>query len=202
MSEYNRFIARIVTRLRPEAWDAIIPHGPAWASVAGPLPDPWRYLMGPGPQPWHVAGPHPEPWRSPAIRAFDRLSAVGLNPQPLPPEEMFAVAITTSMLTQVVGLGNTADLYGGEAAGNFQRRAHRMLSEWDEICPRWPKWPKNWPPPPDPPGWLGDEMSPAAHFLAAAQVLASSEMVMDESIASALAEIGNRQFEQSLSRMG
>lgn len=214
MSEYSRFIARIITRLNPEAWDAIIPHGPPW--VTGLVPDPWRqFLVGPGPQPWHtgpkpdpwfigrdVLGPSPQPWRTPVSQRWDRFSAVALNPQPLPPKERFAVAVTDAMLSQVVHLANAAELAGGDSGGNLLRRAVTMLQDWDELCPRWPKWPKNWPPPPDPPDWLGDEMSPVAHFLAATRVLAAADAVYDESIASTMSELGDRQFDYSLSRMG
>ncbi len=202
MSDYNRLIARIITRLNPEAWDAINPHGPAYGAIMGPFPEPWRLLA--EPDRWvigsQVAGPFPQPWRSPASQRWDRLSAVALNPQPLPPKERFAVAITDAMLSQVVALANEAALGGDSERG--LRRAFMLLQEWDELCPRWPKWPRTWPPPPDPPDWFKDEMSPVAHFLAATRVLAAADAVYDESIASSLAEIGNRQFEQALSRMG
>jgi hypothetical protein len=136
--------------------------------------------------------------------AGNRMNAVVLNSQPAGvPTEAYAVAYADMMLSKVVDLAQMAEVTGNEGARSV---AVSMLDEWDELCPRWPhiKIPKHWgwPPPPPPPDWLGEEMNPEAHFLAAARVLAASEVVADADIAARMAEIGAKQFEASLERMG
>jgi hypothetical protein len=90
-------------------------------------------------------GPLPDPWA--------RLAAVGLNPQPLPPDpppDQLGAAIASEFV-------RTAWL-----SGLFGRDQGRVFAELDDWCPTRPKRPKLppwWPPIPEPephPDWYID----------------------------------------------
>ncbi|MDQ4488812.1 hypothetical protein RBS60_01220 [Sinomonas sp. ASV486] len=97
----NYELLSVIARLRPEAWDAIIPRS--------------------------------------AFRS-NRLAAVALNPQPLPPGPPDDLATAAARMTQrLIHLAIEADIRGEDSAG--------WLTEFvDDYCGSWPhKWPVPWP---------------------------------------------------------
>lgn len=137
-------------------------------------------------------GPPPRPWWRLAfdlslVLPADRIGAVALNPQPLPP----AWAQLADVLVQrALALSDHA-LVGGdrEAAGRF------VLQMVDDICPP----PRKFPFPPVPPGggdpepgpdWV--EISDAGLMLLGARLRQAAAIVADEALAGALTEGGAR----------
>ena len=127
-----------------------------------------------------VSGPLPDPWR-----------AVALNPQPLPPAELYALALADAHIHELLTLDRIGSLFGEEAARRTQEQALRVIAEIDEICPRRPKWPKGWPPPPPPP-WGEQEMNPTELFLFGTRLLAASEQMEQGRIGEALGKLGEK----------
>jgi|GEM_PF-1640188 len=143
----------------------------------GPLPDPW------GP----VAGPRPEPWRW-----------VMLNPQPLPPQELRALALADTHIQEILTVDRLVTLWGDEIAGRAQEQAFRLVAEVEELCPRWPRWPKSWPPPPPPPPEWGEEMTATALFIFGARFLAAAELTEHERLRDALTALGEKALSLSM----
>jgi hypothetical protein len=135
-----------------------------------------------------ISGPQPDPWR-----------AVALNPQPLPPKALYAVALADKYIEEVLALDRVGALLGGEVMERAQDRALCLIAEIDELCPRWPKWPKVWPPPPPPP-WEAEEMSPTELLLYGARLLAASGLMEQERLQLALADLGEKALDLSLNR--
>ena len=98
-------------------------------------------------------GPQPEPWRW-----------VMLNPQPLPPRE------PTRSPSRMRTSGSFRAMIAWPrywAAGLRSARWSDRCAWWprSKVCPpRWPRWPKVWPPPPPPP-WSREEMTPTESFV-------------------------------------
>lgn len=140
--------------------------------VGGPQPDPWR------------SGPLPDPWR-----------AVMLNPQPLPPREFRALALADAHIQEVLGLDRMGALLGGEVAARTLERSLRLVAEIDELCPRWPRWPKGWPtgwPPPPPPPRPDEEMTVTELLVFGSRFLAASELAEQGSLQDALVGLGEK----------
>src|SRR6187549_2463608 len=98
---------------------------------------------------WRViAEKHPEIWD---VIGGDPLSAVALNPQPLPPRSAFLAALileVTERMTDVCELADLIPRPGGER-GNILVAGH-VARFVDDICANGLKikWPLPWPPPP------------------------------------------------------
>lgn len=140
--------------------------------VGGPRPEPWR------------AGSFPVPWRE-----------VMLNPQPLPPQELSALALADVHIHEVLGLDRLGALLGGEVAERTLDRSLRLVAEIDELCPRWPRWPKGWPtgwPPPPPPPRPDEEMTVTELFVFGSRFLAASELAEQGPLQDALAGLGEK----------
>lgn len=136
-----------------------------------------------------ISGPQPDPWR-----------AVALNPQPLPPKALYALALADAHIEEVLGLDRVGALLGGEVAERGQDWALRLIADLDELCPRWPKWPRVWPPPPPPPVWENEEMTSTELLLYGTRLLAASELLQQERLQGALADLGERALDLSLNR--
>ena len=173
MESVHRALAQLIARLRPEAWDAVIPHGPP--SVFGPRPEPWRQAMA------------------------DRLSMVALNPQPLPPGELYAMALSDALIQEVFGYEAMGHVLGGRATANAAGLAVRAIAEFEELCPRWPRWPRTWPPPPPPP-WPHEEMTQSELLFVAGNFLAAADIAREGPVAEALDSAGSRLMAMSLGR--
>jgi hypothetical protein len=133
-----------------------------------------------------VSGPQPEPWR-----------ALMLNPQPLPPREHYALTLADAHIHEFLASDRIGALLGGEAAERGQERALRVIAEIDDLCPRWPNWPKVWPPPPPPP-WGQEEMNPTELFLFGTRMLAASELMEQGKLPEALGRLGEKALGLSL----
>ena len=128
-----------------------------------------------------AAGPQPEPWR-----------AVMLNPQPLPPRERMALALADAHIQEVLNLDRIGTLFGADVAQRAVERGFGIVSELDDLCPRWPRWPGSWPPPPPPPFGHGEQMTPTELFMFGARFLAASELASQERLKGALAALGEK----------
>ena len=135
-----------------------------------------------------VSGPQPEPWR-----------AVALNPQPLPPKAHYALAVADAHVQDLLNLDRLGALLGGEVQERSLGRALRTVADLEEICPRWPRWPRNWPPPPPPP-WEREEMAATELFVFGMRVLAASELVEQGELQKALAGLGEKALGLSMPR--
>ena len=117
-----KFLAQLIVRIRPEAADAVFPHGPIGALGA-------------------------------AVERREHGS------QPQPTREVAVIAAADAHLAEIIALTRTAEGVGGETGKNLVRLALSKVADFDELCPRWPKWPigwppiGHWPPPPPPPWW-------------------------------------------------
>lgn len=182
MDSTHRAIARLIMRRNPAAADAFIPHGPPTIRLGS-----------------QVAS-FGAPWR---MGASDMLELVALNPQPLPPRELYATAVTTALIDSVMGYAQLSATFGPAAAKDAERLAIEAIADFDDICPRWPRWPHfpkfpKWPPPPPPPYDLEDEMGPSELLVVASNLLAASETLGTGAIAEALDRTGTRIMEQAL----
>jgi hypothetical protein len=143
------------------------------------------------PVPWNLkdiaSGPRPEPWRY-----------AMLNPQPLPPRELYAVRVADAHISELTTLDRIGSLFGGEVSQNTLERSLRFVSELDEICPRWPKWPKRWPPPPPPPWWRDEEMTATELFVFGVRILDAAGRVEQEKLGDALANLGEKALSLSM----
>jgi hypothetical protein len=158
-----RFIADVLAKI----------FGPSWYD--GP-----RYGVGPLDQ--YAAG----------ARVFDRGSAVMLNPQPLPPRALFAMAIADAHIQEVLSLDRIGALMGDEIEERALNQALRQIGDVNELCPRWPRWPRVWPPPP-PPQWdLGDEMTSPELFLFGTRFIGAAGLVGQERLQGALVQLGEK----------
>ena len=127
-----------------------------------------------------VAGPHPDPWRE-----------VALNPQPLPPRAVYTLALADAYVQQIVQLDRAAVLHGEDVSQRAVERAFRLVADVDEICPRWPRWPKTWPPPPPPP-WSRETMTETELFVFGTRILAAAEVLEHGQLQEGLAGLGER----------
>jgi len=127
----------------------------------------------------------------------DRRSAVMLNPQPLPPRAMLAIAIADAHIQEVLSLDRIGALMGDEVEQRALNQALRQIGDVDEICPRWPRWPKMWPPPP-PPWWdLGDEMTSLELFLFGTRFIAAAGQTNEGKLQDALVLLGEKALDLS-----
>ncbi len=152
-------------------------HGDLGRLVAGPQPGPWLVDR--------VAGPLSNPW-----------AAVMLNPQPLPPRESYALALADAHIGELVALDRLGTLLGGEVAGHAVERSVRLVAEVEELCPRWPHWPKNWPPPPPPP-W-SEEMTDTALFVFGMRFLAAADVLEQGEMQAAVTRLGEKALDLSM----
>lgn len=152
-------------------------HGPLTDLVRDPSPEPWKAIRGPLPDPW---------------------SWVMLNPQPLPPGELQALALADAHVQELLGLDRLGSLWGGEIGGRAEERALRLIAESDELCPRWPRWPKTWPPPPRPPRGWDEEMLTTELFVFGSRLLAATDLFEREGPREALTALGEKALSLSM----
>jgi hypothetical protein len=120
----GRFIAAIFAKLHPAIYD-VPPHGI----------DPFRAILK------EFAG---------TAAAYSGASAVELNPQPLPPRWAYALKLADAYISEFVTLDRMGNLLGGDVAKRALDQSLSLVSDIDDICPRWPRWPWPWPPIPWP----------------------------------------------------
>jgi hypothetical protein len=127
------------------------------------------------------------------VRALDRASEVTLNPQPLPPKALYALALADAHIQEILSLDAAGALLGGEVSKRALDRSLRIVADIDELCPRWPAWPKIWPPPPPPPPFhLGDEMTATELFVLGTRFLAAADLVQHENLQGSFVRLGEK----------
>jgi hypothetical protein len=153
---------------------------------------------GPGRKMESISGPLHDPWH-----------AVMLDPQPLPPREFYALALADAHIHEFLISDRIATVYGGEVRERALNRSLSFVAELDEICPRWPKWPKRWPPPPPPPPARppfsrnesrDEEMTATELFVFGSRLLGASEVIEEAKLRDALAGLGEKALKISTQR--
>src|SRR5215217_6531175 len=146
-----------------------------------------RFLARLDPRLWEIPFPH-NPLVGYSAASLTNSDAVSLNPQPLPPGELLALAVADAHLSEIVRLANFGDGAGRETA-------LRRIADVDELCP--PLWPK----PPKgvfPPRWWWDFREPMREseaFFMGARFLSAAEVVGDDVVREALTRTGLRMME-------
>ena len=173
------------------------PEGPAHSP--GPL-DPYirkaleRSVIGAGvgTNLWRViAEKHPEIWD---VIGGDPLSAVALNPQPLPPRSAFLAAVIlefTERMTDVCELADLIPRPGGEP-GNIIVAGH-VARFVDDICGNGLqiKWPFPWPAP----QWFTETLSGADLIVMGTQFQQCAVIAMDRDLARTFADAAHALLE-------
>ena len=179
------------------------PDGPEEAP--GPL-DPYirkaleRSVLGTGVSTnlWRViAEKHPEIWD---VIGGDPLSAVALNPQPLPPRSGFLAAVILEFSERMTDVCELADLIprpGGER-GSIIVAGH-VARFVDEICGNALriKWPLPWPPPP----WFSTSLSGADLIVMGTQFQQSAVIAMDRDLGRTFADAAHALLEAGAARL-
>jgi hypothetical protein len=161
----GRFIAAIFAKLHPAIYD-VPPHGI----------DPFRAILK------EFAG---------TAAAYSGASAVELNPQPLPPRWAYALKLADAYISEFVALDRMGNLLGGDVAKRALDQSLSLVSDIDDICPRWPRWPWPWPPIPWP--WTQEEeMNPVELFVFGMRILGASQVVQQEKLSGALTALGEK----------
>jgi hypothetical protein len=124
--------------------------------------------------------------------AYDRGSAVALNPQPLPPREAHAMALADAHIVEILSLDRAGSLLGGEVLERALGQSLRQVADIDELCPRWPLWPRIWPPPPPPPWELDEVMTNTELLLFGSRFMAAASLASEGKLQDALGRLGEK----------
>ena len=147
---------------------------------------------------WRViAEKHPEIWD---VIGGDPLSAVALNPQPLPPRSAFLAALileVTERMTDVCELADLIPRPGGER-GNILVAGH-IAKFVDDICGNGLRirWPFPWPSP----AWFTDSLSGADLIVMGTQFQQSAAIAMDRDLARTFADAAHALLEAGAARL-
>ena len=137
-------------------------------------------------------GPHPEPWSG--FGSFSNLSdAVSLNPQPLPPQYLFAIMIAEEVVEHMSRLQDFADI-AGQSGSPAQDYMAQFMDDI-ELCPPWRKWPF---PPPKRGDTLFDPVDLVTMGVAFTHL---AETVPDERLRGDIQGMGARLMEKSAARI-
>ena len=147
---------------------------------------------------WRViAEKHPEIWD---VIGGDPLSAVALNPQPLPPRSAFLAALileVTERMTDVCELADLIPRPGGER-GNILVAGH-IAKFVDDICGNGMRirWPFPWPSP----HWFSDSLSGADLIVMGTQFQQCAAIAMDRDLARTFADAAHALLEAGAARL-
>jgi len=147
---------------------------------------------------WRViAEKHPEIWD---VIGGDPLSAVALNPQPLPPRSAFLAALileVTERMTDVCELADLIPRPGGER-GNILVAGH-IAKFVDDICGNGMRirWPYPWPSP----HWFSDSLSGADLIVMGTQFQQCAAIAMDRDLARTFADAAHALLEAGAARL-
>jgi hypothetical protein len=108
-----------------------------------------------------------------------------INPQPLPPRLAHFSSQVDSVVGQIVELERFGSLLGGEVVRRTNEEASSILDDFDELCPRLPKWWKR---------HFGDPdtMDDTELFLFAMGLLTGSEAVRQEKTGNAMVALAQK----------
>jgi len=181
------------------------PHPDSPETPPGPL-DPYvrRALersvlgFGAGTNLWRViAEKHPEIWD---VIGGDPLSAVALNPQPLPPRSAFLAAVILEFTERMTDVAELADLIprpGGDA-GHLIVAGH-VARFVDEICGNGArmKWPFPWPEP----KWYSDALTPADLIVMGTQFQQCAAIAIDRDLSRTFADAAHALLESGAAQL-
>lgn len=148
------------------------------------------------------------------IQRSRRLDQVALNPQPLPPKEVIAVALAQNVIDQVAQLHAFADMLPGEAGAELREGGLRLLDEFSDSCGtmtrreliaaliRWLLGKRPPPPPPDPEPWWDERLDAFDLITIGVQLQATFEQIADERLANALDQVGSKVMDGGLAMLG
>lgn len=124
-------------------------------------------------------GPHSDPWLLQAV-----------------------VAVADAHIAEIVALSRAAETVDGGAAKTIVDVAQRLVADYEELCPRWPKLPP-WPPKrgPEPPPWWwreGAKLSVEEAFLAGARLTHAADVVSNKGLAESMRSVGARLMDRGL----
>jgi len=144
-----------------------------------------------------IAEKHPEIWD---VIGGDPLSAVALNPQPLPPRSAFLAALileVTERMTDVCELADLIPRPGGER-GNILVAGH-IAKFVDDICGNGMRirWPYPWPSP----HWFSDSLSGADLIVMGTQFQQCAAIAMDRDLARTFADAAHALLEAGAARL-
>ena len=124
---------------------------------------------------------------------------VMLNPQPLPPKALYALALADAHIFELLALDRAGALLGGEVTERALDRGLRIVAEVEDLCPPlWPRPPKGgWPPPPRPP-WENEQMANPELFVLGTRFLAAADLIEQESLQAEVLRLGEKVLDQSL----
>jgi hypothetical protein len=147
---------------------------------------------------WRViAEKHPEIWD---VIGGDPLSAVALNPQPLPPRSAFLAAVILEFSERMTDVCELADLIprpGGER-GTILVAGH-VAKFVDDICGNGLqiKWPLPWPPP----SWFSTSLSGADLIVMGTQFQQCAVIAMDRDLGRTFADAAHALLEAGAARL-
>ena len=198
--------------LKPGPWDPVIRLALKEVLRFGPQPEPWRY------------GPQPEPWIA-AVLSAELLSliahrfpsvwdviggtlrpgeAVYLNPQPLPPQDAFVVALGDALVVRVEMLAEVAAaLQHAQSSG--EERGIIIVGGYvdrliDEFCGNGFR--LVWPFPGPRPRWFKAEVGAHDLLLLGAHLNAAAERAFDLAVRGALSNASAKLGQVGIERLG
>jgi hypothetical protein len=164
--------------LPPGPWDPYIRKAMR-ELLAGPVPDPWRSVLGPSPQPWRE---------------------VMLNPQPLPPRAMLAVAVAREVIERAELTQEIANALQSEGQQHGIIIVGGLISRFIDDCGNDRLWPKH--PIPPPHGTEPDNKLTSFELIAmGAQFEHESRGLADARLREELRGAGARLIEMGVTRM-
>ncbi len=145
------------------------------------------------------------------LRGLDR---VALNPQPLPPKEILAVALSQSVTDHLAQIHALADTLSGDVADDLRNGGLRFLDEFGEWCGTMThreliaalirrllgKRPP--PPPPEPEPWWDERLDASDLITIGVQMQAAFEQIADERLAGSLEQVGSKLMDSGLAMLG
>jgi hypothetical protein len=120
-----------------------------------------------------------------ALGAGSHAQYAEINPQPLPPRLAQFSAQVNAVVGQIVSLDHIGALLGGEVTRRAEGEAGSILDDFDELCPRLPKW---WPHPHSD----SDIMDDSELFLFGMALVAGSQSLRQEKTASAMVSLAQK----------
>ncbi len=160
---YSLFSQILESIFGPSIWDV--------EGIGGPLRNRLVERMGPVPDPWIIAG---------------------LNPQPLPPKERYALALADAHVLELLRVDALAADFGEAAVERGIGRVRGKMSEIEELCPRPFPWPRKWPVPPGP--FPGEEFGPAELAIMGSRFAMAAERLESGALKDAAHSISKTMF--------
>ena len=196
----------------PGPWDPVIRDGIARMPnyLTGLFRDDYPYVKPPRPN-WlpaaliqqvpRVLGPAPDPWlpgtgQSPE-HFYGSLGLASLNPQPLPPSELFAAEVANALINDVLMRQELLDFFDGNGAhsGRARDRVSHFVDDWCGT-----NWALKWPFPFPRPNWWKEEVGGTELIVMGVQFIRAKNRVTDGGLKEAFTVAGTKLTETGLKR--